>query len=146
MGPRARSIAGFVLMVAALLALAARGELFATGPVSIAMQAAAALLMLWARAVFGARSFHAAANPTSGGLVTRGPYALVWNPIYAAVLLFLAGALAAHPGWVGAAALAVATAGVLLRVQAEERELAARYGAEYEAYRRHVRRLVPFVV
>ena len=48
--------------------------LFGTGPLTITVQAAAALLMIWARLTFGMRSFHASANPTEGGLVTRGPY------------------------------------------------------------------------
>ena len=60
----------------------------------IAVQAAAIVLMVWARLTFGRRSFHAAANPTSGGLVTSGPYRFVRHPIYAAACYFVwAGAL-----------------------------------------------------
>ena len=54
MGTRTRSILGFLAMVAALVALVARGEVLGTGPVSVALQIAAAALMLWARVVFGA--------------------------------------------------------------------------------------------
>ena len=53
------------LMICLFLLLATR-SLFANGPVTIAIQTAAALLMLWARVTFGIRSFHAAANPTEG--------------------------------------------------------------------------------
>ena len=50
--------------------------------------------MVAARITFGRRSFHAAANPTEGGLVTTGPYAYIRHPIYAAILYFVwAGAL-----------------------------------------------------
>jgi hypothetical protein len=38
---------------------------------------------------FGARSFHAGANPTDGGVVTAGPYRFFRHPIYAAILYFL---------------------------------------------------------
>jgi protein-S-isoprenylcysteine O-methyltransferase Ste14 len=42
-----------------------------------------------ARVTFGRRSFHAAANPTAGGLVTTGPYRLIRHPIYTAACLFV---------------------------------------------------------
>ena len=62
------------ILVGCIWALLFRRSLFGTGPVTIALQFAAALLMLWARYTFGMRSFHGTANPTSGGLVTNGPY------------------------------------------------------------------------
>jgi protein-S-isoprenylcysteine O-methyltransferase Ste14 len=34
-----------------------------------------------ARVTFGGRSFHVGANPTEGGLVTKGPYRFVRHPI-----------------------------------------------------------------
>src|SRR5512141_1042392 len=51
--------------------------LFANRPLAIAFQVLAAALMLWARLSFGSRSFHAAANPTEGHLVTTGPYRFI---------------------------------------------------------------------
>ena len=50
-------------------------SVFANSPLAIAVQIEAALLMIWARLTFGMRSFHLAANPTAGGLVTTGPIA-----------------------------------------------------------------------
>ena len=63
-----------------------RQELFAGSAPGLVVQVFAIGLMIAARITFGLRSFHAAANPTAGGLVTRGPYALLRHPIYAAVL------------------------------------------------------------
>lgn len=89
MSPKRRSVIATVALVLCVVALLERRELFARHPVGIALQVAAAALMLWARLTFGTRSFHAAANPTAGGLVTTGPYRFWRHPIYAAILLFL---------------------------------------------------------
>ncbi|HEY4575030.1 MAG TPA: hypothetical protein VIJ26_13725, partial [Thermoanaerobaculia bacterium] len=79
----------FGLLVLAIVGLLYTHSLLGHGPVSIGLQAVAVLLMIWARVTFGMRSFHYAANPTEGGLVTTGPYRTMRHPIYAAILLFL---------------------------------------------------------
>lgn len=142
---RSLSVAGFVLAVVALLVLAYTDRVWGTGPISIGLQVAAALFMVWARLTFGVRSFHAAANPTEGQLVTHGPYALVRNPIYTAVLLFTWATVAVHFDWVSLACGLAITAGMLVRIVAEEHELRAHFGAPYAEYCRRVKRLVPFV-
>ena len=138
------SILGFIVAVLGLLGLATTNHLWGIGPISIGLQVAAALFMLWARLTFGMRSFNAAATPTEGGLVMRGPYALVRNPIYAAVLLFSWTAVAVHFDPVSLACGVAITAGMLVRVFAEERELRARY-PEYAQYSQRVKRLIPFI-
>jgi hypothetical protein len=60
-------------MVLAILGLFGSDSLFSLSPAVIGVQCLAAL-MIWARLTFGLRSFHPAANPTRGGLVTTGPY------------------------------------------------------------------------
>src|SRR3954471_4919382 len=132
-------------MVAGLAGLFYSHALFASHPLVIAIQVAAFLLMLAARVTFGRRSFHAAANPTAGGLVTTGPYGYVRHPIYAAVLYFIwAGTLdtfsSAACGWA-----LLLTAGAVTRMFIEERMLTERY-PEYRDYMRRVRRVMPFVV
>ena len=76
------SILGVVVMVGALIGLYQIGVLFTAQPIAIALQLIAIALMVWARVTFGRRSFHAAANPTAGGLVTTGPYRFIRHPIY----------------------------------------------------------------
>ena len=71
------SILGLIVMIAALIGLYKIGVLFTAQPIAIALQLIAVALMVWARITFGRRSFHAAANPTAGGLVTTGPYRIV---------------------------------------------------------------------
>ena len=101
--------------------------------------------MVWARVTFGRRSFHAAANPTSGGLVQTGPYAYIRHPIYAAATYFVwAGAIDHHtPTAIAGAALV--TIGAFGRMLAEEHLLVAKYPA-YAAYRQRTRRILPFVL
>jgi protein-S-isoprenylcysteine O-methyltransferase Ste14 len=141
---RTKSIVAFALMVAGVAVIVFRNAIFATRPLTIAVQIAAALLMVYARVTFGRRSFHAAANPTAGGLVTSGPYAVLRHPIYAAVLYFTWAAIADHPSWISVGGGALITAGALVRMRLEEQMLVVRY-PEYRDYMRRTRRVIPYV-
>ena len=141
---RLASVLAFALMVAGIVWMYYERVLLARSTAGLAVQVAAVLLMLWARITFGRRSFHAAANPTSGGLVTTGPYRFVRHPIYAAAIFFVWSAALDHrtaPGVAGATLLAVGAFG---RMLAEEHLLVAMYPA-YGAYRDRTKRVVPFV-
>lgn len=138
------SLAAFLLMLLSMFGLLAIDALFSFSAIPIAVQCAAAALMLWARVTFGRRSFHATADPSSGGLVTTGPYRLIRHPIYTAACIF---------GWVGVmahvsiAALALGgllSIGALTRMLCEERLVAATY-PEYREYARRTRRMIPYV-
>jgi protein-S-isoprenylcysteine O-methyltransferase Ste14 len=139
------SLAATVVLGAAIVSLLLRRALFAHGPVLIAMQVVAGAVMLWARATFGLRSFHAAANPTTGGLVTTGPYRFVRHPIYAAILLFVWAGVAANGSIVSTLIAFVATAATAARIAMEERLVVQTY-PEYQEYARRTKRIVPFVV
>jgi protein-S-isoprenylcysteine O-methyltransferase Ste14 len=138
------SLAGLLLMVAGLVGLLSLHALFAHTPAGITVQAAAVLLMIWARMTFGRRSFHASADPTEGGLVTTGPYRFIRHPIYTAACLF--GCAGAVSNWsVPAGVLAVMMiVGAIVRMLCEERLVVARY-PEYQEYARTTRRMVPFI-
>lgn len=133
------------VLVLAVVGLLLTKNLFGHGPVTIGLQAAAALLMIWARITFGARSFHYAANPTEGGLVTTGPYRYVRHPIYAAILLFVWTGIAANLSATSVALGLVATAMLCLRMIFEEALVRQRY-PEYDDYARRTQRVIPFVV
>src|SRR6187401_1206880 len=131
-------------MVIGIAGLFIKGALFATHPAAMAFQAAMFLLMAWSRIVFGRRSFHAAADPTAGGLVTTGPYAYLRHPIYAAVIHFIwAGALDSF-SWSVLGWAETVTAGAFTRMHVEEYLLVRRY-PEYRAYKKRTKKFIPFV-
>jgi protein-S-isoprenylcysteine O-methyltransferase Ste14 len=136
------SVVAFVLLVGCILWLVVTKSILGNGPVTIALQCGAVLLMIWARITFGMRSFHAAANPTSGGIVTHGPYRFIRHPIYAAIFYFLLGGALAHPGIGSVAATVVAAAMLFVRMRSEEVLLVETY-PEYGAYAASTSRVLP---
>ena len=134
----------FALMAGALAALLVTHSVFSSDPLVIGAQAVAILLMLWARVVFGRRSFHATANPMRGGIVTAGPYHYIRHPIYTAACLFTIARVLAHrtPFAFGLAALVLI--GAVGRMLAEETLLRQRY-PEYANYAANTARMIPYV-
>jgi protein-S-isoprenylcysteine O-methyltransferase Ste14 len=93
---------------------------------------------------FGRRSYHPAANPTAGGLVTTGPYRFIRHPIYTAVCLFVSAGAAAHLSLITILLCAVVWGGAIARMFCEERLVALRY-PEYRQYAVSTARMIPFV-
>jgi protein-S-isoprenylcysteine O-methyltransferase Ste14 len=144
-GLRAQSVFAFALMVVGLVWLMVRHEIIARSPVGMVVQAAAVLLMIAARITFGRRSFHAAANPTAGGLVTRGPYRFWRHPIYSAILYFVWSTALDHRSAFAIAAAVLVTIGAMVRMYAEETLLMKMY-PDYAIYRARTARVIPFVL
>lgn len=141
---KALSLVAFVLMIVSMLGLLMVDALFSSSTIPIAVQCAAVALMLWARVTFGRRSFHATADPGSGGLVTTGPYRYIRHPIYTAVCIFGWAGIAAH---VSIAALAIGgllVIGAITRMLCEERLVATAY-PEYREYARRTSRMIPYL-
>jgi protein-S-isoprenylcysteine O-methyltransferase Ste14 len=147
------SVSAFALMAAGLfflvqdelftlLHLSRNGALLMPVAWAVSVQVLAIVLMMWARVTFRARSFHFAANPTEGGLVTTGPYRFIRHPIYTA------GCLIAWPGAIlihtpaAFVAVALVTAGAIVRALSEEHLLVERY-PDYREYARATRRMIP---
>lgn len=147
MDPRKRSLVATMVLVVCVVVLFVRHALVAAAPIGIALQVLAALLMLWSRLTFGMRSFHAAANPTAGGLVATGPYRYWRHPIYAAILLFVWAGVLSHgmPSLADVALAVLATGMTLVRVHAEE-ELLRVAMPEYADYAARTKRFIPFVL
>ncbi|MEO8879462.1 MAG: isoprenylcysteine carboxylmethyltransferase family protein [Gemmatimonadaceae bacterium] len=147
MNPTKLSLVSFVILVGTVGALYAEHSLIARTTVGLVLQGLAIALMVWARVTFGMRSFHAAANPTAGGLVCSGPYKFWRHPIYAAVLLLVwAGVLSQGmmPKVIAVVLAILATAMTVVRIVSEEVLLRASM-PEYAAYAQRTKRLVPFV-
>jgi protein-S-isoprenylcysteine O-methyltransferase Ste14 len=139
------SIVGLAIMIAVLIALIAGHSLLADDPIPIGLQILAFSLMIWARMTFGGRSFHAAANPTAGGVVTSGPYGFVRHPIYAAALLFTWTGILSHFSMMNLVLGMCVVTGVGLRIAAEEKLLVERY-PEYKEYAKRTKRIIPFLI
>ncbi len=138
------SVAGFLIAVLALMILILRKSIIAEGLFAILIQILAVTLMIWARVKFGFRSFHAAANPTDGGLITTGPYRYLRHPIYAALIYFLWAGIFSHISFFNILLGLIATAGLLIRIFAEERLVTEKY-PEYSGYALRTKRIIPFI-
>ena len=138
------SIIGFVVMIGSLIGLYKIGVLFTTNPIAIGLQLIALALMVWARVTFGRRSLHAAANPTAGGLVTKGPYRSIRHPIYTAGCLFGWGPIVVHLSLLSITFGILLLLGALVRMACEE-QLVKRQYPEYVDYAKVTKRMVPYV-
>jgi protein-S-isoprenylcysteine O-methyltransferase Ste14 len=79
-------------------------------------------------------------------LVRTGPYAIVRHPIYASLLAILLCSLLILTPWQWiAVSLVFFIVGTEIRVRAEDKLLASRFGEEFEKYRKQVRAYIPFV-
>jgi protein-S-isoprenylcysteine O-methyltransferase Ste14 len=139
------SILATAVVIVAVICLGVRGAILGNGVVSYALQILGLLIVAWARLTFGIRSFHFAATPTQGRLVTNGPYRYVRNPIYSGASLIIVSGLAVH-FTIGSLVLAIMAVGALItRMMCEERLLLLVY-PEYQDYARKTPRLIPFLI
>jgi len=79
-------------------------------------------------------------------LITSGPYRFQRHPIYASMFGLLLSNAFVNAGWISTlAAIVIFIVGIEIRIHAEEGLLRAKFGDEFEAYRRRVRAYIPFV-
>ena len=133
-------VAGQFALLAGLAATAAR-----PGPWEGALVFAGGALGLWALAVMPLRQMRIVPEVHSRGrLVRSGPYRLIRHPMYSAVLLVAAGALATDPA---PARLALGLSLALLlgaKLSREEKLLRSAY-PDYAVYQASTWRLVPWI-
>ncbi len=138
------SIIGYLAMAGGLLGLIVMRQFFSSSPLVISLQVVGSSLMVWARVVFGRRSYHASATPTKGGLVTHGPYRYIRHPIYAGMSLVTLAGVAGHWSWPSGLCGAVVLGGAVLRIFCEESMVKARY-PEYAQYAATTWRMIPYL-
>jgi protein-S-isoprenylcysteine O-methyltransferase Ste14 len=134
----------YALLAIPLAFLVLTRRFFSPLPVVIALQVVGMLVVVWARLTFGMRSFHVGSNATQGGLVPTGPYRYVRHPIYAGVLVILAGVLVGHHDVDTLIAVGCAAATLAARIVAEERSVVRTY-PEYANYAQRTKRLIPWL-
>lgn len=139
------SPAPLIVVIGVIVALAVTGNLFDASPSVIAAQAVAVALSVWARRSFPKSAFRVSAAPGASSIIRRGPYRFIRHPMYSAALLFIWAAVLSHVSlWTLTLGVTV-TLVVSVRLIAEERLLRARY-ADYGAYARSTKALIPFIV
>jgi protein-S-isoprenylcysteine O-methyltransferase Ste14 len=138
------SLIGLIFAMIAMCILVFRESLFGVGPTVISIQVFAGLIMLWSRVTFGKRSFHASASPTSGGLITTGPYKFIRHPIYASILYFTWAGISAHFSIINILLGVTVTAGLFIRILAEERLVGTLY-PNYLLYAARTKRIIPYI-
>ncbi len=99
-------------------------------------------LMILGLALAGA-SYKARLQVGRGHLATGGPYARIRQPLHVGLALVLLGHLLRLPSSVGLLATAIALGSQALTAAAEERDAAAAFGAEWEAYARRTGAVLP---
>ncbi len=77
-------------------------------------------------------------------LIQSGPYSIVRHPIYTSMFcIFIALALMLGSWWTALIGAVIFFIGTEIRVRAEERLLAGRFGGSFEAYRNRVSAYIP---
>jgi len=117
---------------------------YALTAVGIALIWAGIAFRLWAVRTLG-RFFRVTVTVQDDHrLVDTGPYRKLRNPSYTGALVTMAGVGLAVGNWLSLAAMVLLPiVGFGWRIRVEEASLAARFGAEYDAYRRRRWALVP---
>lgn len=103
-------------------------------------------LFLWARRTLG--EFYSGHVSVIEGqpLVQHGPYHFIRHPAYAGYLLIALGLVLGYGSLTGlAAVLFLLLPAIVYRIQVEDKLLAERFGAQFAAYARATKRLLPYV-
>jgi protein-S-isoprenylcysteine O-methyltransferase Ste14 len=103
------------------------------------------ILRLWPVFILGRRFSGLVAIQKDHHLVTDGIYKTIRNPSYLGLLISVVGWALAFRSILGLVLAALFVPVLIGRMRSEERLLSGYFGAEYEAYRAHSWRLVPFV-
>lgn len=81
----------------------------------------------------------------SAYLVKSGPYRLIRNPMYLAVILFYSPILINNLNYINSLVFAVLLTTLLFKIDSEEQFLEARFGDDYVVYKKETKRLIPFI-
>jgi protein-S-isoprenylcysteine O-methyltransferase Ste14 len=137
---RALSALSLAAMVAGVVGLAVYDALLASRWGLRLFQAA---LLAWMIAAFAwSRRRHASA--AIPGVVTTGPFAYLRHPIYAAVIHFIWAGAMDNFSWPVLGWAETVTAGAFTRMHVEDHVLLKTY-PDYRAYKKRVKKLIPFV-
>jgi len=138
------SLVAFAITIAGMVFLFKNHLIVSDNIIASGIQILSVLLMIWARIIFGFKSFHASANTYKKKLVTKGPYKWLRHPIYAAVIYFFLACIISYPTIKTIIAVTVIVASTIVRMLLEEKSLFENF-ADYKAYYTQTKRFIPFV-
>lgn len=138
------SIIALVISIIGLLYLIKNESIISNNPIAISIQIVSVVLMIWARVVFGLKSFNASSNTIKEKLVTNGPYKFLRHPIYAAIIYFFLGCIIAFPNLKTLITVLIIIICTYARMLFEEKELHETY-KDYTEYSRKAKRIIPFL-
>lgn len=111
--------------------------------IGVILFAVGGALRIWPVFVLGRRFSGLVAIQPDHTLVTTGIYGLVRHPSYLGLLVNALGWALAFRSGVGVLLTVLTIPPLVARMNAEERLLQSRFGAEYDAYRRRTSRMIP---
>jgi protein-S-isoprenylcysteine O-methyltransferase Ste14 len=131
---------------AAVIMILVSGGLFAKRLLLLAVEIAGLTLGIWALAVMGRHNLNVTPLVKQDAqLVTKGPYAVIRHPMYAAVLLTIWPLILDQYSLFRLIAGIVLTGDLIVKMLYEE-SLLKRNFEGYAAYMRNTKRLIPFVL
>ena len=101
---------------------------------------------LWARAVLGRNWSGTVTVKENHELIVRGPYRIVRHPIYTGVLGMLMATAIEQRHVAGLIAVILVFIGLWIKSADEEQVMTKQFPDEYPAYRKQVKRIIPFVL
>jgi protein-S-isoprenylcysteine O-methyltransferase Ste14 len=113
--------------------------------VGVALFAAAGALRIWPVFVLGERFSGLVAIQPGHTLVTSGIYGVIRNPSYLGLLINSLGWSLAFRSGVGVLLTVLFIPPLLARIDAEENLLYSQFGDDYDTYRSHTWRLIPWI-
>ncbi|MFL6516163.1 MAG: methyltransferase family protein [Chthoniobacterales bacterium] len=101
---------------------------------------------VWARIVLG-RNWSGTVTVKEGHeLIVRGPYRLVRHPIYTGLLVMLVATAIQHGRIAAMIGVTLVFVSFWIKLSGEEELMLKQFPNEYAAYRRRVKRIIPFVI
>lgn len=113
------------------------------GALAVSLTALGIGFAIWARHHIG-RYWSGSVSLREGHqLIRTGPYSHIRHPIYAGILVAVAGTLLLGRRYIDLAAFAVVLLGLTVKAKREEALLAGEFGAAFEEHRRHTGFFLP---
>jgi len=139
-----KSLVFLVLQIIAVAFVLVTGPLFLQNIPFLLMQIIGLLLIFWALLAKKVnKPVHITNAPKGSFLVMKGPYEIIRHPIYAGLLLIMAGFVEGYLSLPRMLAFAVVLVVTILKIAHDEQLLKESYH-DYEAYKAKTHKIIPY--